>query len=337
MSSPSVSILITTRDRFGFVRETIEEIYKHTEIPFQMVVVDCNFPKKVSEDLKRLSEEKGFEVIRVNHYLAPSIARNLGSKRCTGKYITFVENDCLVTPGWLTTLVRCAEEAGADAVSPLITEGVPLHTVVHFAGGTIDIQKKVINGKEHRILIDQIRDQGKKLPEARAHMKREEAGAFEVHCLLMRRSMLEKMGYFDKEIVSKEHVDAVLTVRKLGGKIYFEPGALVGFMSEPPLGPPLESMDIAYYMLRWCDRWEMQSLHRMRDKWGLSEAEFFPKRYANVGWRRRMFVVRPFCRKFTLGKGVSFLENAFYKAEIFWNKLVADNYEKKYSKINATY
>ncbi len=338
MSSPLVSIVISPRDRFGFSAQTVEEIYKHTQdVPFEIIFVDPNSPKKVQDQIEKLSKEKKFEYIRIDHFLPPAIARNIGSKRCKGKYIAFVENDCMVTDGWLSTLVRCAEETGAGAVSPLITEGVPLHTIVHFAGGIIKTQKKTINGKEQFVLVDQIHHQGKKLPEARSTMKREETHAFEFHCVLFRRDVVEKMGYFDKHVVSKELIDATLSLNKIGEKIYFEPASLVGFMSEPPLGPALEKMDIPYYLLRWCNEWEVESLHHIRDKWGVTEAEYFPTRYANLGWRRRMFIVLPFCRQLTLGLALKPFENLSYKIEAWWNKRLAVDYQKKYGKLNATY
>jgi len=38
-----------------------------------------------------------------------------------------VDNDVIVSPGWLEALVACAGETGATVVSPLICQGTPLH------------------------------------------------------------------------------------------------------------------------------------------------------------------------------------------------------------------
>jgi GT2 family glycosyltransferase len=330
MSLPLVTIINTPRDRFGYARRSLESVYQFTEIPFHLVYVDAGSPKKVQKEIANLRKEKNFEWIRVNHYLPPSVGRNLAAKSVTTPYVVFMDNDCIVSQGWLTALVRCAEETGAVVVSPLICEGDPLHTIVHFSGGQVTLTKKNFNGKEITVLADQNHDtQGQKVADLRPRLKREETGAAEFHCVLMRRDFLEKMGYFDEAVVSKELIDLRLSVLKFGGKMYLEPDALVSFMSEPPLGPPLEPMDIPYYLLRWSDKWELSSLHRLRDKWGLSEDEFFAKRYENLGWRRRMFIVKPFVRRLFFGANNRLIDNLFYKIEARLNPLLVWDYERK--------
>lgn len=259
----------------------------------------------------------------------PQKTRNIGARLATGKYIVFIENDVIVTPGWLEALVTCAEETNAAVVSPVICEGTPLHTILHFVGGEVSIRTEKTGGIEKRHLIDKINHQGQKVADVRPTLKRSETGAFEFHCVLMRRDAVEKAGYFDPVILSKELVDFTLTLKKNGEKIYLEPSALVSFMSEPPLGPPLHKDDIPFYELRWADDLEVQSLHRLRDKWALTEETFFPNRYQNIGWRRRMFVVRPFCRRLTFGMPFPAFENLCYKIESFWNRRASLKYQKE--------
>ena len=279
MTWPSVTIVVTARDRFDYSIPSLESIYQHTTVPFDLVYVAGKFPPSVRAELERLSKSKPFTLIQKDHYLMPQSARNIGARLATGKYVVFIENDCVVTPGWLESLLTCAEETGAAAVSPIVCEGTPLHTILHFVGGEVSIRVEKEGGVEKRHLIDKINHQGLKVVDIRPGLKRSETGAFEFHCVLMRRDAVEKAGYFDEGILSKELVDFTLMLKKAGEKIYLEPAALVSFMSEPPLGPPLHKDDIPFYELRWADDLEIASLHRLRDKWQLTEDTFFPNRY----------------------------------------------------------
>ena len=87
MSSSDVTIVVTPRDRFGCARQSLESVYQDTNGPFQLVYVDANSPKPLQRFLEQQSKEKGFELIRTDHYLAPCVARNLGAKRAKGCYV----------------------------------------------------------------------------------------------------------------------------------------------------------------------------------------------------------------------------------------------------------
>ena len=95
-----------------------------------------------------------------------------------------------------------------------------------------------------------------------------------------------------------------MTTREAGGKVYFEPTAIVTYVP----GPPIKLSDIHFYMLRWSDAWELASLHHLLDKWNLNESQYFKNRYRRLGWRRKMTIMQPLARRLTrrLGFGKKF-------------------------------
>ena len=93
--------------------------------------------------LQRESSEKGFLLITTEHHISPNQARNLGLKEVKTKYVVFIDNDALVTPGWLEALVRCAEETGAWVVGPLCLIGEIGAGVVHVAGGNVHFKDEI--------------------------------------------------------------------------------------------------------------------------------------------------------------------------------------------------
>ena len=56
-----------------------------------------------------------------------------------------------------------------------------------------------------------------------------------------------------------------LAVGEAGGAIYLEPEAVVNWVTPPPLA----WSDLPYFMLRWSDAWNRESVRRFREKWRL--------------------------------------------------------------------
>lgn len=115
---PKVTIVIVPRERFSCTQESLESIYEHTTIPFNLIYVDGNSPEKIHHYLKQQAQAKNFQLLRTEYYLTPNQARNVGLSHVKTPYLVFIDNDVIVTKGWLNALVTCAEETSATVVGP---------------------------------------------------------------------------------------------------------------------------------------------------------------------------------------------------------------------------
>src|SRR5262245_36224334 len=156
-----VTIVVSQRERFGDSARSLDSIYEHTDAPFDLVYVDGGSPRYVRNYLATAASERGFKLIRSETFLSPNQARNLGLRHARSRYVVFIDNDVVVSPGWLTPLVACAEETGAAIVGPLVCQGSPLHSIVHFAGGECGVRDIVSKGERQRDLVETIFSQGK--------------------------------------------------------------------------------------------------------------------------------------------------------------------------------
>ena len=147
MTDHLVTVVVVPRERFSMTRPALERMYEVTPPPFRLVYVDGGSPRHVREYLEGQARERGFKLIRTDHYLAPNEARNLAARAVGTKYVVFIDNDVLVTPGWLEALVSCAEETGAWAVGPVYCIGPPELETIHMAAGTCHILEEAGRGK----------------------------------------------------------------------------------------------------------------------------------------------------------------------------------------------
>lgn len=294
-TQPQVTLIVVPRERFSHTRESLESIYQNTNHPFNLIYIDAGSPPHIRDYLTAKATEHQFQLIRTNYYLSPNHARNIGIKQATSKYIVFIDNDVIVSPQWLQSLIECAEETQATVISPLICQGTPLHTEIHCAGG----ETGIIEANTRRKIVEKIYKQGQKLIQASPNIQRQQTGLAEYHCVMVRRELFSQIGYLDEKLLStKEHVDLCMLVTQAGGSIYLEPRSLVTYVP----AENLEISDIPYYMLRWSDAWEKASLQHLRDKWNLTEDEYFKNRYKRLGWRRNMTIINPITSKMPFGK-----------------------------------
>lgn len=323
MTDQQVTIVVAPRERFSFTRESLESIYENTEIPFNLVYVDGGSPPQIRRYLETQAREKQFQLIRTDYYLSPNQARNLGLAQVKSKYVVFIDNDVVVTPGWLKQLVKCAEETGAMVVSPLVCQGEPVHEIVHCAGGESGVLLETKGEKVRRRMLEKIYKQGRRVEDLRDQLKREQTGLAEFHCMIVRTEIFEQVGLLDEALLNtKEHVDFCILVVQAGGTVYFEPTSVVTYVP----GPPLELTDIPYYMLRWSDAWEQASLHHLRDKWDLTEDEYFKNKYKQLGWRRKMSIIQPLSRDLTFGRKSKLLEKILVRIDRVLNRYVTARY-----------
>jgi GT2 family glycosyltransferase len=324
MTEPQVTIVVVPRERFSYTRESLESIYEYTEIPFKLVYVDGNSPAKVRRYLEEKAQEKNFQLVRTDYYLYPNQARNLGLAQVKTKYVVFIDNDVVVSPGWLNPLVQCAEETGATVVGPLMCQDKPLHQIIHFAGGESHIWS---DNTGRRRLREKMYKQGQQVAELHDQFQRQETELAEFHCVLVRTEIFKQLGSLDEAILNtKEHLDFCMSVRQAGGTVYFEPACIVTYVIEPP-----QWTDLHYYMLRWSDAWTLASLHRLRDKWDLVEDGYFQAKYKRLGWRRKMAIVGPLTRRLTLGLSSRLFNPILLPLDKILNRYLTDRHAKRQS------
>jgi GT2 family glycosyltransferase len=288
-ASSRVTVIVVQRERFSFTRRSLDSLYASTAAPFDLIYVDAGSPRHVQRYLDTRARARAFHLVREPHYLPPNRARNVALARAKSRYVVFVDNDVVFSPGWLDALVSCAEETGADVVTPLMCIGTPVHTVVHVAGGTITVSG---TGSERRLKEVQ-RFEGRPVVEVRPRLVREETELAEFHCILVRRALFDRTAPLDERLLStSEHLDFCLTVRQHGGKVVFEPRSLITYV--PP--PPLALSDVPYYLLRWSDEWNMASETHFHAKWNL----VFNDNVARFGAIHRRLALRRVRRLFRI-------------------------------------
>lgn len=295
-TTPEVTIVVTPREKWSVCIASLDSLLAHTTVPFRLVYVDGGSPAAVRRHVDRQAAAHRFQVIRTRRFLKPNEARLMGLEKVETPYVAFVDNDVIAAPRWMEHLLECAHATGAAVVSPIVCQGQPLHTIIHCAGGECGVKQIEAEGSTERHLFEKIAYQGREVVKMRPRLSRSPIGLAEFHCMLVRTSVARAPGLIDPGILNtREHIDFCMGVRAAGNEIWLEPDSLVTYLHDARL----RLSDMPYFMLRWSDGWERRSLQHVIAKWDLSTRGTAGRRLANVGWRRRQYLVEPMAARLT--------------------------------------
>jgi GT2 family glycosyltransferase len=121
------SIIVPTRDRAGPLAACLSALAR-LDYPggdFEVIVVnDGSRPPDVET-----ASEKDFPArrrwIHLPNNEGPAAARNCGASHARGRYLAFLDDDCLPAPDWLTQLQAALESAPGSAVGGRVVDGRP--------------------------------------------------------------------------------------------------------------------------------------------------------------------------------------------------------------------
>jgi hypothetical protein len=186
-----------------------------------------------------------------------------------------MENDVLPESDWLSSLIAACEEHPADVAVPLLIERHGEFEKVHFDDRLGYVERvQGSEGVKHRIVPRKDSDRG-------AASGRQTVELIEVHCVLYRRSVFERIGLFDETLSARAEVDVSMSLYRAKVPVVFEPNARVIYVPPPPIF--VDERD--YYLFKWDLARAEQNHNTLKERWGLID---LPSSHEFVRMRRQL-------------------------------------------------
>lgn len=216
----TTSIVIVTHEGLELTRLCLESLLAHTRHPaYEVVVVDNGSRDGTRDYLKAVAARHG----SVRLILNPDdegfpAACNQGARVALGDVIVFLNNDTIVSPGWLTALVRPLADPEIGAVSPVTNRS---GTDTEIGGAPVETYGEFLERARKR---------------ARGHgdvVRATEMAAF--FCLAIRRETWLCVGPLDDGFgIGPFDDDYSLRLRSAGLQLACAEGVLVHHFGEAP-------------------------------------------------------------------------------------------------------
>lgn len=288
MSTAAVTIVVVPRDRFSSVEACARSIIANTEPGFRLAFLDFGYAPSTVASLKQITAGTPTEFVDCGRSIPMDAFRDF-LPTVTTKYTCWVDNDTFVTEGWMTQLIKGAEEEGMRAILPLTfeREGLDvdsrrLEKRVHISHS--ELRKVTVDGREYVFDYKPFRRAAKEdVPPGPWTID-----FFELHTFFAETEVLRMIDW--PSMVVREHVDVGIQLNKLGIPIWCEPRAEVIF-DNIHSRPTYE--DLKFFFYRWSDALidKSHALFEQRHGWRFYNEQFMK----NWAFRRRVFSVARFC------------------------------------------
>jgi|GEM_PF-2348977 len=202
---PMVSVIIVTFNNLDYTKLCIEGIYEKTAYPnLEVIVVDNASTDGTREYFSKLqTTHSDIKIIFNEENLGFAKANNMGVEVSRGEYIIFLNNDTVVTRGWISELIKYFKDPSVGMVGP-VTNSI---------------------GNEAKINGD-YRDLSEMEQFAERYTAKHKGVSFEIsvlalYCAVLSRKAIDKVGLLDEQFLIGmfEDDDYALRLKKEGFKI----------------------------------------------------------------------------------------------------------------------
>ena len=176
---PEVSIILVTYNQIKYTLECIDSIRKYTKIPYEIILVDN---ASIDETVQEIEKYDDIILIKNDYNLGFPSAVNQGIKAAMGKNILLLNNDVVLTEGWLERMLELVKS------NPVIGIVGPISNIV--SGVQLDKNAKYNSIEEmHKYTVK---------------IKKENKGQFfefprvAFLCTLIKREVIDKIGGLDE-------------------------------------------------------------------------------------------------------------------------------------------
>lgn len=209
------SVVIVTYNSAATIEACVASVLDTLNPTDEVIVVDNASQDRTPEVLQDLArQDQRVRVLQSSRNVGFSAGTNLGIQHSTGDYVVMLNPDTIVYGEWLEQMARVADQANVGAVGPL---------------------SDYVAGRQKWQLylpIDQASDSPpSRLAAMTLSRNRDQAVESKLligFCLLIRRDVLDKVGWLDRELfLGNDDLDMSWRLRREGYRLMVATGAFV--------------------------------------------------------------------------------------------------------------
>jgi GT2 family glycosyltransferase len=222
--TPRISIVVLNYNQYEMTRDCLRSLEEVRYPAFNIILVDNGSTDGSCERLQ--GEFPDVETMRLSDNMGVAGGRNTGARRALDQgvdYVLFLDNDTLVSPGFLTELLTASEcDPAIGAVAPVV-----------YVSGSADTIFSMGGIYYPRLGHSRLRNMGKQAAGVADNVI--ESDWLSGVAILNKRELFERIGFLDENFspYGSEDLDWGLRVRRAEYKMLVAPRAIVWHRRAP--------------------------------------------------------------------------------------------------------
>jgi hypothetical protein len=248
--SADVTVAIVPREKFSCAALNLQSLLTNTSEQFELLYIDGGAPLNRRREVDSILAATPHTLVRTDRYLGPFEAMSIAIDAVQTEYLVIADNDIYFKLGWLEALRRCAEQEGADVVSPLVLIGDVDTLVIHVAGG----KSHVASVSGARQIVHEQYLEHHRIDEVQLELTRGRTELVESHCILARTSTWRALGELDPAIGHAANVEELsrrFAENRAG--VWFEPASQVVYLFYDGMRFDRSDVDLMNHV--WSESW----------------------------------------------------------------------------------
>jgi len=210
----SVDIIICVHNALEDVQRCLDSLLQHTTQPYRLILVDDGSDEITERYLREFSQSHRSMLLRSDTATGYTCAANRGMRASSADFVVLLNSDTILTPDWLDRSIACIQSNERIGIVGPLSNTASWQSVPKIEQNGDWATNPLPEGVTPAYMAQLIAaNSGRLYPEM---------PLLNGFCLILRRSLLEKVGLFDEEHFGKgygEEDDLVLRARKQGWKM----------------------------------------------------------------------------------------------------------------------
>jgi len=210
MNSPKISVIIPTYNRANFIRNTILGVINQTYTDWELLIVDDGSTDNTKEVIDEfVKNDKRIKYFYEENSGCPSVPRNLGIEKASGKYVAFLDSDDEWFPTKLEKQLAIFENSNNPKLGVVACY---LYVKDYKTGKIVSKHDKYYRGDVLDKLINT------------------KLNLFTASCVMTKMSILKEVGPFDPMFKVSEDSDMWLRISENGYEFDYVPEYLFNYL-----------------------------------------------------------------------------------------------------------
>lgn len=215
--------IILTGNSMEYAKRCVKSIRKNTPEPHEVIFVDNGSADGTIKWLQgQLRENKNYRLIENKINVGPAEGRNQGINRSQGEFIVLMDNDVVVSEGWLSGMLECLNHApDAGIAGPMTNNGAGMQQAADESYQTVNyLDKYAAQYKE------------------RFRHRRIPCRNLNAFCMSFKRALVEQIGLMDERFYTGqcEEEDFCIRAALAGYRNYIAGDVFLHHESKPEPG-----------------------------------------------------------------------------------------------------